>query len=765
MDSIRQEEPVLQHRVNGNEHPLLIHSPDRLGFRPAPEPAALAAPTESMLSLNAILSSFRRRWFSAVGLGLIAGALAAAAVWTLVPVRYTAFAELRMKEVADKVLFDTAEKQAAFRTYKQTQMRMATSPFVLSAALGKPEMANLKTFATKSDPVHWLENKLEVISPPGAGEFVRISLTGDEPAELAAIVNAVTQAYMEEVVNSEKLKRQKRKDDLEQIHRGIDEQLRTRRQSMRKLAQALETSNLEALTTKQQMAAEYFAQLRREHAQTRFERMRTESQLASETTGTAESANAEVPDILVDGRIDLEPEVLRLNERVRTLEDLIRRTRQNVNSENHPTLVQYRNELKDIEKQIVDTRKEIRPRIVAQIQSASAANAASGVAQLQKRLEVLKAQEQQLGEEIETQQVQTKKLGGDSFELELLQKEIDQRETMDGRVTEEIERLSIELQAPPRVVLHRPAEVPKLPVVAQKAKMTGLAGFGAFFAICGGILLFDLSARKINSADDVVGTLRVPILGYLPELPRSFKHNDDKPVRGRHLMLKNHWTESVDSTRTVLLHDTDQRSMKLIMVTSAISGEGKSTLSSQLAGSLARSGRTTLLVDADVRSPCLHRMFDVPLTPGLCELLRGEVEDHDVIRRTSQDGLFVVPAGQVTEEALRCMARDLTKPIFARFKSEFSFVVVDTSPVMLVVDPLLIGKHVDAAVFAVRRDLSRSTRTSAACQRLTALGIPVLGSVVIGVDQGSSGYGSHYGYGYYGYGSRNNHTEFKEAQT
>jgi Mrp family chromosome partitioning ATPase len=118
---------------------------------------------------------------------------------------------------------------------------------------------------------------------------------------------------------------------------------------------------------------------------------------------------------------------------------------------------------------------------------------------------------------------------------------------------------------------------------------------------------------------------------------------------------------------------------------------------------------------------------------------------------------------------LKCLARDQIKPIFARFKNEFDFVIVDTSPIMLVVDTLLIGKYVDAAVFAVRRDLSRSTRTTAACQRLTSLGIPILGSVVIGVDQGSSGYGSHYGYGYgygtYGYGSRNGHADVTEAQT
>src|SRR6185503_11780763 len=102
-----------------------------------------------------------------------------------------------------------------------------------------------------------------------------------------------------------------------------------------------------ALTSKQQMAAEYFAQLRREHLNTRFERMRIESQLASETNGGSNEAQTGIPDAIVDGRIDLDPEILRLNDRIRVLDDLIRRTRQSVSSDDHPTLKQYKTELDD----------------------------------------------------------------------------------------------------------------------------------------------------------------------------------------------------------------------------------------------------------------------------------------------------------------------------------------------------------------------------------------------------------------------------------
>ena len=91
--------------------------------------------------------------------------------------------------------------------------------------------------------------------------------------------------------------------------------------------------------------------------------------------------------------------------------------------------------------------------------------------------------------------------------------------------------------------------------------------------------------------------------------------------------------ESVDATRTMLVHAARTGSHRVVMITSAVGGEGKTSLSSYLATSLARSGLRTLLVDADLRSPSIHRLFDLPVAPGLSELLRGEVDLADAIAR------------------------------------------------------------------------------------------------------------------------------------
>ena len=105
------------------------------------------------------------------------------------------------------------------------------------------------------------------------------------------------------------------------------------------------------------------------------------------------------------------------------------------------------------------------------------------------------------------------------------------------------------------------------------------------------------------------------------------------------------------------------------------------------------------------------------------------------------------------------LARECAKPILDQLKEDFEFVIADSAPVLPVTDALLIAQCVDGVVFAIRRDVSRFRKVAAACQRMNMLGIPVLGTVVIGLDESSYGYRypypyyALYGYGGYGYGA------------
>jgi capsular exopolysaccharide synthesis family protein len=180
------------------------------------------------------------------------------------------------------------------------------------------------------------------------------------------------------------------------------------------------------------------------------------------------------------------------------------------------------------------------------------------------------------------------------------------------------------------------------------------------------------------------------------------------------------------------------------MVTSAVSGEGKTTLASHLASSLARAGRRTLLVDCDLRRPAAHQLFELPLQPGFSEVLMNEVHVAEAVRSTAVENLWVMPAGQWDREVMQALARDGGADIFERLKNDYDFVIVDSHPVLPATDSLLIGQHVDAVLMSLLRDVSQTPRVYAAGQRLTSLGIRVLGAVVNGMKP--EDYGGGYVY-------------------
>src|SRR5262249_8505676 len=144
----------------------------------------------------------------------------------------------------------------------------------------------------------------------------------------------------------------------------------------------------------------------------------------------------------------------------------------------------------------------------------------------------------------------------------------------------------------------------------------------------------------------------------------------------------------------------------------------------------------------DLRSPSIHRLFDLPVAPGLSELLRGEVGLAEVIGATAVEGLSVLTGGRCDRQAVRVLAQGRLDAHLAQIKQQFDFVIVDSSPILPVADTVLLAQSVDAVLFSIFRDVSRKTKVFAALQRLAALGVPVLGAVVTGSHGGL--YGNDY---------------------
>src|SRR5205807_1473988 len=184
----------------------------------------------------------------------------------------------------------------------------------------------------------------------------------------------------------------------------------------------------------------------------------------------------------------------------------------------------------------------------------------------------------------------------------------------------------------PRVTLLEAAALAPMDARLRQLLAAGGAALAALALAAAGVAWWEFRGRRVNTVDEVVHGLGVNLIGAVPSVPALAQRSLARLSAPRDVYWHSVLTESVNAIRTMLLHAAGAGSLRVIMVTSATGGEGKTSLSSHLAVSLARAGRRTLLVDTDLRRPAVHQVFDLPQDPGLGDLLRAEVDIAEVIR-------------------------------------------------------------------------------------------------------------------------------------
>jgi len=287
---------------------------------------------------------------------------------------------------------------------------------------------------------------------------------------------------------------------------------------------------------------------------------------------------------------------------------------------------------------------------------------------------------------------------------------------------------SLDIQANSRdLIQQRQSAVPSEDINTTEHYTIVLLGtLAAFGFTCLAIGYLEFRNRRLNGPDEVDEGLGIRVVGTLPGL-------SNKALDPSHPVVAQ-LTESIDGVRTILMHDSTSKRRQVVLITSPATMEGRTTVASQLAASLARAGRRTLLIDGDLRSPSLHALFDVPLEDGLCEVLRAEVDVADVIRPTHAEGLWLLTAGYCDIDAIHALATEQMQPVFDKLRAEYDFIIIDGAPVLGMSDALIFGQYSDGAILSVRRDLSQMPKIHQTAELLRGVGIRIMGAVVNGVQ-------------------------------
>ena len=270
----------------------------------------------------------------------------------------------------------------------------------------------------------------------------------------------------------------------------------------------------------------------------------------------------------------------------------------------------------------------------------------------------------------------------------------------------------------------------------------------------GGIYLLELTKFKIEGRSDVEKLTSLPIVGDIP-------FTDEK--QGAIAVFENQnnlMSETFRNIRTNLqfMLENDK---KVILVTSTVSGEGKSFISANLAISLSLLGKKVVIVGLDIRKPGLNKVFNIPRKEvGITQYLANPEKNlMDLVQLSDvSKNLYILPGGTVPPNPTELLARDGLDKAIETLKKNFDYVILHTAPVGMVTDTLLIGRVADLSVYVCRADYTHKNEYTLINELAEKDKLPSLCTVINGLDLKKRKYGYYYGYGkygkYYGYGKR-----------
>ncbi len=309
-----------------------------------------------------------------------------------------------------------------------------------------------------------------------------------------------------------------------------------------------------------------------------------------------------------------------------------------------------------------------------------------------------------------------------------------------------------------------PEDTGRTSVLRGSLKRGALLGF-ALGAIL--LVLYTLSTRTIRGESELRALLNIPCLGSLPLVRR--KRRTQIISSEINMLIDRNCDDYVEAMRLIRTRlERQLGGKKVLMVTSSIPGEGKSTVAANLAISFAQKGKKVVLVDCDLRNPSQSSIFNIPAgCPGLASILRGESAlSESLVEVKNQDqpiGLTVLCGGDTRSRSVEIMGGEEMGKLVATLREQADIVILDTPPSAMLVDAMILARHVDGVVYVVMNDYAKRRFIYKGIEELTDNAVPVIGCLLNGASgrinrYGGYGYYGHYGrygYGYSSYSSKN----------
>lgn len=324
------------------------------------------------------------------------------------------------------------------------------------------------------------------------------------------------------------------------------------------------------------------------------------------------------------------------------------------------------------------------------------------------------------------------------------------------------------------VTIIDPASPPTNPVRPNRRLYLELGLLlGGLFGL-GGAYLLEAVDNRITTTAEVEEVTALPVIGVIPKFEQNHRsygtfqkkalksssiaagHQDESPVMDGPWILAyptSSSAEALRALRTSLFLSRAGGRPKVVLVTSSVPAEGKSTITANLAIAMAQHGQRTILVEADMRRPSLHQVFKLPRGGGLSNVLtETETLDDAILRNVGLAGLDVLLAGPTPPLSSELLGSGRFQELLGELRSQYDTVLIDSPPALLLSDPISIAPQMDAMLWIIRSNTATRPYLRRAAQLIRRACLPFVGFVLNDVDHGSDPYGYGYSYGYKQYG-------------
>ncbi|MEM7176215.1 MAG: polysaccharide biosynthesis tyrosine autokinase [Pseudomonadota bacterium] len=347
-----------------------------------------------------------------------------------------------------------------------------------------------------------------------------------------------------------------------------------------------------------------------------------------------------------------------------------------------------------------------------------------------------------LTETIENQRAQIERQSADLVALQQLQREAEASrliyEYFLGRLKETSVQQGIH-QADSRILSH--AAVPQIPSAPQKTLIIAITFVLGALAGTGTVVGREFSKTTFRAAEELEAQTGYAVLGQIPIIPSG----DRKTALG-YLVEKpaSAAAEAVRNLRTSILLSELDDPPQVIMSTSSVPGEGKTTQSLALAQNLSGLGKKVLLIEGDIRRRVFSDYFDIPSKRGFISVLLGDQSMDDTVFRETSLGIDILPGETSATNAADLFSSDRFSAFLSALRANYDYIIIDTPPVLAVPDARVIGQSVDAILYTVKWDSTTHRQVHEGLKSFETVNLEVAGLVLSQIDAKGM---KQYGYG------------------